>query len=353
MTDLHFGCRLEHLPDVTADAVLGDTIFEVLAGLRDARRLRAAFVDMARAADAHWVKHVVLVLDRPRITGARLREEWMRSRSVFKPELFGRLSIVIRNDDGWDGVPDPPDARQQAVAERILSHDGPWVATPARGRVEADHDVLRILVRQWLLAKGPATTSWLMSTSGYSYPTVAKALDKLGLYLKRDRRGVELTRFPREEWNRLLAVSDAARHTARFADRSGQPRSSASLLRRLNQVRSANLAVGGVWGAAHYYPDLNLVGSPRLDLSLHSGRSNPDYGFIQQLDPGLERTMAKGEPGSLVVHLVRRRESLFEPSGDGPPWADPVECLLDLHDARLDAQAGDFLRFLTASRSGA
>jgi hypothetical protein len=95
--------------------------------------------------------------------------------------------------------------------------------THARGSANASQDVLRLLVHQWMLGKGPATIKWLMQTSGYTYPTVAKGVDQLGFYLKRDRGGVELKQFPRDEWVRLLAVSDAARQTVRFTDRSGQP----------------------------------------------------------------------------------------------------------------------------------
>jgi len=353
MADLRFGFRLDHVPGFVADAVLGDTIFEVLSGLRDGRRLRAALVDMARAADAEWVKHVVLVLDRPRITVTRLREEWNGARSVFRPDLFDRLAIAVRDEAGWDGIPSAPDSSQQAVIEQILNHEGPWTVTHARGSANASQDILRLLVHQWLLGKGPATIKWLMKTSGYSYPTVAKGVDQLGFYLKRDRGGVELKQFPRDEWIRLLAVSDAARQTVRFTDRSGQPRSPVSLMRRLRQLRRTDIAVGGIWGAAHYHPDLDLVGNPRLDLSLHSKKANADYGFVQRLDPGLEQTTSRGEAATLVIHLVRRRESLFEPSDEGSPWADPVECLLDLHEARLEAQARDFLRSFTATRAAA
>jgi hypothetical protein len=46
---------------------------------------------------------------------------------------------------------------------------------------------------------------------------------------------------------------------------------------------------------------------------------------------------------------VRRAQSLWEPGN--PTWADPVECLLDLHDLRLGSQAREFVEFLR-SRPG-
>ena len=344
MLNLQFGRRLDHWPAFLADAVLDDTIFEVLPGLRDGRRLRAAALDMARAADADWIRHAILVLEKPQITPARLREEWAGARSVFRPDIADRLSLAMRYDETWDGIPSAPDARQQTAIEEILNREGAGRPFHSRGRVDATYEILRILIHQWMRHLGPVTVTWLMTVSGYSYPTVAKAVDQLAPSLERYPRGLKLKQFPRDEWARLLAVSDDVRRTVRFVDRSGQPRSPRSLLRRLGQLERSDIAVGGVWGAGHYDPEIDLVGSPRLDLSLHTSRADPDYGFVEQLDPGLERSTNRHEGAALVVHLVRRHESFFESSTDGPPWADPVECLLDLHEARLESQARDFLQ---------
>jgi hypothetical protein len=51
-----------------------------------------------------------------------------------------------------------------------------------------------------------------------------------------------------------------------------------------------------------------------------------------------------------VIHALRRAESLFQPGEDGLPWADPVECLLDLHEARLESQALEFLNSFPATK---
>jgi hypothetical protein len=47
-----------------------------------------------------------------------------------------------------------------------------------------------------------------------------------------------------------------------------------------------------------------------------------------------------------VVHNVYHANSLFVPREGGLEWADPVECLLDLHEARLEMQATQFLNAL-------
>jgi hypothetical protein len=354
MTDIQFDRDIEHVPGFRADAVQGDTIFEVLVEPRDTRKLRAAFMDMARAATADWVAHVVLVLDSPHITQARLREEWEGARSVFKSTLHPKLSVTIRAESNWTGIPASPDAPQRSVLEQILARERDRRNPRMKGGSSAQYEILRLLMLQWLRGRGPTSTHWLMQMSGSSYPTVAKATRQLDDYLKRYPGGkVELDRFPRNPWARLLVVSDDVRSTVRFADRSGQPRTPESLLRRLHQIKRDDIAIGGIWGAKHYVPDLDIVGNSRLDLCLHSQRRKADYGFVKRLDPALEEIRTAGESASVVVHTLHRPESFFERSAEGPPWADPVECLLDLHEARLESQASEFVASFTKHGSTA
>jgi hypothetical protein len=194
------------------------------------------------------------------------------------------------------------------------------------------------------------TTEWLMKTVGCSYPTVAIALRRLESSLIRhsDRR-VELRYFPRDEWSRLLAVSDQVRSTTRFTDRSGQPRSPHDLFVRLKRLGRSDIAVGGVIGARHYRPDLDIVGIPRLDLSMHTLGKNVDLSFVRELDPALQETNRRDVPTALAVHLVSRARSLFQ-SGDDVQWADPVECLLDLQENRLESQALEFANSFTTAK---
>jgi hypothetical protein len=311
---------------------------------KDARRLRTALIEMARVATADNVRRVILVLEEPTITESRLHEEWKGAASVLRPELFARLSVAIRQSGKWTGIPVPPAPGELSVLDEILLHELSRRPAMASRSSEAHHEILRILIHQWLLGKGPIAVSSLMEISGTSHPTVSRSLERFDHYLKRHSdRSVELRSFPREEWARLLAVSDEVRGTVRFADRSGQARSPDSLLRRLRQLQHQDIAVGGVLGAKHYQPSFDLIGNPRLDLSLHSGRKPADLSFVERLDPGLEKTVRRDESPTLVIHTIRRAESLFQPGEDGLPWADPVECLLDLHEAHLESQALEFL----------
>jgi hypothetical protein len=47
-----------------------------------------------------------------------------------------------------------------------------------------------------------------------------------------------------------------------------------------------------------------------------------------------------------VVHVLRGQSDFFQPRKAGLAWADPVECLLDLHESRLEPQAEEFLEAL-------
>jgi hypothetical protein len=198
------------------------------------------------------------------------------------------------------------------------------------------------------------TSEWLARKAGCSYPAVARALNSLGgLVERRSDRRVTLRWFPKDEFSRLLAVADRARSTARFADHSGQPRPMESYLRRLEKLNPTGLALGGVPGAKHYYPELDIVGTPRLDLSVHcpGKRLNPE--FIERLDPALKRVIDPLAPANVVVHAVRHADPYFTSRDGGLMWADPVECLFDLHEARLDMQAGQFLDALQRRRPNA
>jgi len=287
---------------------------------------------------------VVLVLEEPIITTSRLRGEWEGAASVIRPDLFERLSMVVRQSGKWSGIPVSPDASEMPMLDEIIRHEISRRPAGFNRSSEAHYEILRILIHQWLLGKGPLPVNSLMEISGTSHPTVSRSLERLDHYLKRHSdRSVELRIFPREEWARLLAVSDDVRDTVRFVDRSGQTRSPESLLRRLRQLQRHDIAVGGVLGAKHYQPSLDLVGNPRLDLSIHSGRKAVDLLFVERLDPALEKATKRDESPTLVIHDIRRAESLFQPGDNGLSWADPVECLLDLHEARLESQALEFL----------
>jgi hypothetical protein len=102
-------------------------------------------------------------------------------------------------------------------------------------------------------------------------------------------------------------------------------------------------------------PGIDLLGNPRLDLivDMHKGRSNRPIAIdtiIRKLDPAL-KPAKRGEPCQVVIHSLYRAKSFFSEAEDGTLFADEVECLLDLHEARLEQQALEFLEKLTPRKN--
>ena len=302
--------------------------------------------EMAQKPDA-WG---FLVLPDVAITVDRLRDEWQRVAAILRPDLLDRLTLCVGDRDHLIGIPRDPDGRTQRFLSKYFAAE----RSPRLSRGDASFVILKILLHQWLTVGDPVTTDWLAQTAGYSYPTVANALAGLGSLIERQtNRKISLRWFPRDQFAHMLATSDRARGTARFADRSAQPRSPESHVRRLEKLKIPYLAIGGVLGAAHYFPDLDLAGVPRLDLSQWDSGEGLNLAFIEQLDPALQRVRDPLEPATVVVHQVRHANSLFRLREGGLRWADPVECLLDLHEAHLATQAAQFLKALEHKRPNA
>jgi len=336
--------------DLDIDAEIGHRLVEVKIGVVGLRSVRMGLFQLAYALAARPHSEGFLVLSDVAVTPERLNREWQHAASVLRPEMLNRLSLCIEDNGRFSGIPRNPDPETERVLSDVVAmertHLGPHFARP-----DSSYVVTKILVYQWLTSDKPVTTGWLVRTSGFSYPTIAHVLKNLGSLIERasDRR-VRLRWFPKEEFIRLLDRSNRARTSARFADRSGEPRSPQSHVRRLEELHPPLLAIGGVLGAKHYFADLDIVGSPRLDLSIHCPRGHLDLDFIEKLDPALKRIEDPLEPANVVVHAVRHANALFTPREGGLFWADPVECLLDLYDAHLEAQAAEFLRALQNAR---
>ena len=316
---------------------------EVKSGTHSFRNVRASLLGLAYLLSREPESRALLVLPDSRITEDRLRAEAGLAEQALRPQVMDRLSLVLGRDHSYFGIPDDFGKDFQLRLDDLIEKEAPDGAKPR----QFYYGVVAVMVHEWLLGHGPVTTDWLMKTVGCSYPTAARALQRLGHALVRrtDRRAV-LRRFPSEEWARLVAVADEVRATVRYVDQSGQARSAQSLLRRLEKLGRSDIAVGGVEGARHHDPEIDLAGLPRLDLTLHCPGRKVDLSFVEQLDPALERTDERDASASLVVHLLRRKKSLFVPGENGRQWADPVECLLDLHEARLEPQAKAFVSSL-------
>jgi hypothetical protein len=331
---------------------VGNNLIEMKAGISSVRNLRAGLMQMAfHLVEAPLNEQRSLVLVEPGITKETLAKEWGLFCKTLQTKLLDRIHLIVFKNGEFLSFPSNLDPVFYSKMERQIKIGQEHVGTQMN-RGASYFLIVKILIYQWLLKKGPTTVTWLADNAGCSYPTVAKILRGLGIQVERQSyRSIGLSQFPNEAFARLLINSDKDRSTARFADYSGQPFSPESYVRRLEKLNPPDLAIGGVLGARHYYPELDLVGSPRLDLSKHSPfNKRKDLDFIEKLDPALKPMDDPYKPANVVVHFVQHKESFFAAREGGLFWADPVECLLDLNELHLEAQAAEFLNVLQSRR---
>jgi hypothetical protein len=338
------------MKDAGVDAEVGDLLIEVKIGTASLRNIRAGLLQLAYALEKHPNKRGYLLLSDAGITESRIQKEWRLASAVLNNDIARRVTIGVEKGGRLGGVLQSIDLDTKRVLLEVLEKER-GKSGPRVSRSDAPFVVLKVLLHHWLTNGRAVTSEWLSRTCGYTYPTIANALEGLGSAIEREsNRKVRLRGFPHEDYLRLIAMSDRARATARYADASGQARSPEKHLRRLETLGIKAVGIGGVFGARHYFADLDIVGAPRLDISVHTRDPKTDPDFIYKLDPALRRITDPHEPASLVVHHIYHAYSLFTPRNGGLNWADPVECLLDLHEARLEMQAKQFLEVLKRQR---
>jgi len=345
--------RLRGPSDFRVDGRWEDHVVAVKHQPRALREVQGALLRLAMYLDAEPAQRGVLLLVEPWISEERLRNERTKALSVLREELRARLLVVAQRGGSLDGLPADADPGLATWLAEVASAESGRRTGVRLKRPSAESQVLELLVQRWMLGVGPVTTKSLEQDSGFSYPAVAAALHRLQPVLRRasDRR-VELDRFPREDWARLVAGAQETRSTLWFVDRSGQPRSPDALRSRLQKLDRDDLALAGTDGARHHVPDLDVVGTPWMSLALHCPQRRADLRFVRRLDPALERRAVRSdEPPSLVIHCVQRPQTEFHRGGGGTLWADPVACLLDLHEMRLEAQASELVAHFAARRA--
>ena len=324
-----------------------DTAFvEVKERLSDVRTLRDALAQTAAYLAHENSKSGYLLLVEPRLGLETITDLVEALKKALQPNVAERLKVVATKDEDvvlrLGSMPSPDlEFIRRCVAES--KDPGGRLPQPDKQR-----EVLLLILHQWITGKGPMTSRWLEFTVGCHYRTVSAAVERLGPVVQRSSdKSIALKYFPEREWKQLLVVAHKVRSTIHYADTSDQPRSPESLLQRLTKLDRSDIAVGGVIGAKHYAPDLDIVGTPRLDLCVHAPGDRIDLDFVKRLDPALERTRDPHRPAQLALHFIRRKEPLFHRSGTDLPTPDPVECLLELYMGRLDQQAAEFEAFLT------
>ena len=330
------------------DYAEGDVVGAVRSRLRALAPLRSAFIEIASFLAAHENSLGFVLLTDPGVSAARLEQEWQNIAKIVRPEIARRISLFNYTAGAYQGWPPDRVPELRSHLDRVLV--GASTSTGIKlPRADYFTIILKMLLEHRLSGTPamPLTAKLIGKLAGCSFPTVKSALDQLKHVLRKSPvGGVELKRFPAQEWQALILGADRSRATRRYQDRSGKPRSPAFLIERLARLQREDIAIGGVVAALDFYPELDLVGNPRLDLCIHTPGKHTDLSFIEALDPALQETKDAQAPVSLALHFVRSQESFFTHFNNGLKRAGVVECLLDLYELRLPDQANDWMNAL-------
>jgi len=318
------------------DARKGNHIIVYEAGNREIRRFRDTLTQLAVVLSCDPVIDATLLLEDPKISNDRIHDEKAAFLNILRPEIASRLNVaevygVADNEEDPSKLPGTILGEPVGMLLQTLRHHD---YDKIKGRPDAFSTILKILLLRWIRGKGPITSSELGQLANCSYPTIKSARGKLEKYLKDDpHRGVELRRFPESAWRKLLADSEELRQTRRFV--SAAPRPVLKNVEKATKLSSNQYAIGGIIGARHHLPGIDLVGEPRLDLIAFQQSDREIDKSIAKIDPSLQLAET-GQAAQVAVHRLYREESYFDRDKENRTVADEVECLLDLHDAQLD-----------------
>jgi hypothetical protein len=331
------------------NAQWGDWFVEIIAS-HSLRDVRSRFVEMAYFLEQteNTGARAMCVLVDSKVSANRIDTELNSFRSILRPDLASRLHAGRLFRGKLIGL-NEPDPAFVVWLKDLARHKYEQSSAPGA----TQQKVFAHLVRAWLKGAPPKTTAAIQSVVGASYPTVAAVLKSLQakgvLARSRDRR-VGLRIFPWDEWRRSVVTVTDTRKPARFVDTTGYPRDPEDMVRRLMELGRTDVAISGILGAKHYYPDLDITGSLRLDLAMPGNEKSANIEFVRKLDPALKRTDDANANAVVVVQFLGPgADHAFENDGQAT-WADPVECLYALHELRLDAQADEMLRALIDNR---
>lgn len=323
-----------------------------LSRIMGSRDLHAAMVEMALAVqEDKRIQRAFLVWHSDRLTWARARREWNRVACLLPERLRKRLAFV-RFVEGSPIECEPPHLKTHHVVRKLEETGLPEQdreLPSSAGLSPGLFEVLKVLLLRWLRGSGPVATGKLMETCSLSHPTVAGAIEELTRRreLRRLRnRSVELVAFPRQTWQQVVTISDQLRKPIRFVSAAGRPPEPEFHLKLLREARLGGVAIGGVVAARRMSPDFDLVGTPRLDITMASTGIGI-HDLLSRVDPTLQISQDPSAECAIVVHRLRRAENLFQPGRAGDlQSADEVEVLLDLHELRLEQQAADLVEHL-------
>ena len=242
--------------------------------------------------------------------GKRYHAEATQPRQTIRPQVFKRLSLVRSEKGGLTGWPQHPDAPILKLLARVLEEDQDQrlCRLPRRDAVAV---ILGILIARWFQGNDATTLRALGELAGFSFPTVSNALQRLSdVVMRESDRSVRLARFPERHWRALIVNAQRLRSTLNYRDVSGTPMRQAALLNHLIRCNVSTVALGGTLAAQARFPEIDLVGAPRLDLCVHAPKMDVDLSFVEQMNPALEPVEDRLGPCDLALHFVRSADPM-------------------------------------------
>jgi hypothetical protein len=303
---------------------------------------------LALVVDEHpHIERAYLIAQFPKMSPDRIGYEWNRVQTVLSSKVVGKLALIAVAGSEIIVLPDDSQARRLAgLTQNALQPSGKVIDQHSTASAKF-FEVWKVLLRSWLANEGPLQIGALANRAGCSYPTVAKAIERMSdrREIERDTsRSVTLRAFPLETLREVMVLADTLRRPTRFVDTTGREPDPQLILRRLQLKKPRRVALSGVVAARHYDPHFDLHGLPRLDVVMHKPI---DMGWVPSVNPALHQASQHEAAPVLVVRpLMRPTADFMEIDEYDLPIADPVETLLDLYELRLNEQAEDLVRTL-------
>lgn len=295
-----------------------------LASVRD---LRALVLEAAVTAKHSYPVEVVLIT--PKISKRTIEAAWEEITSVLHPAVAAKIRYTLSHDtrEGLYVLP-----TQHPLSSLRIE------------RPNYTFEVLRIIANANLSRSGGLSIMRITELVGCSESPVRRALkilDEAGLVRGYACDVASLTL-------ELLGRVGALPQTVRIRFKQGaMPWSTLELFERarkavLRHSAWSDMAVSGAIAAAHEWPSLDLMGAPRLDLSVRTLRHAQmiDLLPLEALSSALEIEPNPTAPAPIVVSLPRSMVDLSrEPEVGGLRLASRFDIYLSLLDMGLRPQA--------------
>lgn len=331
------------LPD--RGTVMATKSGKTLRNLRNTRDFRAELLNLAAELVNSRSEGIIRVVH-PAISIETVQSEWNRLMHAIKPDVAERMHLQI----------EPFEAQTNAACDAGSGDSGKIPINRPNYRSE----VLRLLIGASFAHDGMWSVKNIIKKIGASQTPVRDALGAL----KRagvlhnwgsDGGGSHVDLVPENLSVELVAKLQALPQTLRFRfERGAQIRSPAELLQRALPLLGPDsnsawkqIALSGTAVAQAEVPDLDLSGTPRLDLVAFVPRDAKvfDANSLRKLNDGLEHEPNVLAPAPVMVTLVRADDTEIRTDViSGVRCASQMDVFLSLLGMNLRQQAVQYAK---------